>query len=248
MGLTVPSCYGGYRRTVVSERGCAACSVGIECRQMTADKKKRPQCYGYYCLLGVVERGCVCCMFSRDCEDATVDRDKRPQCYGHYHPNNAAENCCHDCPHIDGCGDSVATYGPDPPEAKAEVCPEHKTLLKSDLGESDPNGKQVNEPGAKMDAGKVDMTYLGYFPNALKAVAEVSQWAHDVKGYPRNGWATVPDGVNRYSAALIRHWLAEYGDRPGDRESGLLHAAHLAWNALARLELMLVKHKESGND
>ena len=43
-----------------------------------------------------------------------------------------------------------------------------------------------------------------------------------------------------YTDALYRHLLAE---SPDDPDTGLLHAAHAAWNALARLELLL---KEEG--
>jgi hypothetical protein len=38
---------------------------------------------------------------------------------------------------------------------------------------------------------------------------------------------------------MMRHWLAEQQGIECDEESNLRHAAHLAWNALARLELML---------
>jgi hypothetical protein len=38
---------------------------------------------------------------------------------------------------------------------------------------------------------------------------------------------------------MVRHLLAE-AETDIDPESGLLHAAHAAWSALARLELMLM--------
>jgi len=108
------------------------------------------------------------------------------------------------------------------------------------LGEADPTGRRPHEPGAKLDAGKAPVVRgaLHYFPRALAAVAEVS--AYGARKYTWRGWETVPDGVARYSDALGRHLLAEgYEERDGD--TGLLHAAHAAWNALARLELMLRK-------
>jgi hypothetical protein len=40
---------------------------------------------------------------------------------------------------------------------------------------------------------------------------------------------------------MVRHWLAENQGIECDDESNMLHAAHLAWNALARLELMLME-------
>lgn len=46
----------------------------------------------------------------------------------------------------------------------------------------------------------------------------------------------VDDGIARYTDAMDRHNLE--GIESHD-DSGLLHAAQVAWNALARLELML---------
>lgn len=109
--------------------------------------------------------------------------------------------------------------------------------------ETDPTGKNPNEPGAKLDAGKPSV-YRGlvdYFPRACMAVAEVSTVG--AKKYTWKGWETVPDGFGRYSDALSRHLLYESIDGPLDKDTGLLHASHLAWNALARLELLLKETK-----
>jgi len=38
---------------------------------------------------------------------------------------------------------------------------------------------------------------------------------------------------------MLRHWLADKYDQGYDDESGILHSAHVAWNALAVLELRL---------
>ena len=38
---------------------------------------------------------------------------------------------------------------------------------------------------------------------------------------------------------MLRHLLAEMRGEDVDPDTGLLHAAHTAWNALARLDLML---------
>lgn len=105
--------------------------------------------------------------------------------------------------------------------------------------EADPHGRNPHEPGAKMDAGK-PCSYqgaVGYFPRAIREVSAVSTFG--ASKYAWRGWETVPDGVNRYSDALVRHLLAEGTGELRDPDSELLHAAHTAWNALARLELML---------
>lgn len=105
--------------------------------------------------------------------------------------------------------------------------------------EADPNGMNPHQPGAKLDAGKPPVLRgaIQYFPRALAAVAEVS--AKGAEKYAWNGWEAVPDGPARYGDALGRHMLYEAIDGPLDPQTNLLHAAHTAWNALARLELLL---------
>jgi hypothetical protein len=127
-------------------------------------------------------------------------------------------------------------------------------LLKAakETSEYDPNGKAPGEPGAKLDAGKspVFRGALSYFPRALMAVAEVSQYG--ANKYSWKGWESVPDGFNRYSDAMVRHLAKEEVEGPYDLEilndskfpARILHAQQVAWNALARLELLL-KEKES---
>lgn len=102
--------------------------------------------------------------------------------------------------------------------------------------EFDPTGRLPGDAGAKLDAGKPDLSLLLDFGLALSAVGEVS--THGARKYSRGGWQAVPDGANRYTAAMLRHLLAE-GREKYDEGSGLAHAAQVAWNALARLELML---------
>jgi hypothetical protein len=102
--------------------------------------------------------------------------------------------------------------------------------------EKDPLGRAPNEPGSKLDANKPLAGVLGDFGLALLAVAEVGTFG--AKKYSRGGWQTVPDGVMRYTDAMWRHLLSERTN-PIDKDSGLPHAAQVAWNALARLELMI---------
>lgn len=106
-------------------------------------------------------------------------------------------------------------------------------------GERDPNGKRPHEAGAKLDDGKAPVFRgaLGYFPRALTEVANVSQIG--ARKYCWGGWEHVPDGAERYTDALARHLLAETSEGATDPATGLSHAAQVAWNALARLELML---------
>jgi hypothetical protein len=110
------------------------------------------------------------------------------------------------------------------------------------MNEQDPNGKNSKEPGSKLDAGKspVFQGLLDYFPRACLAVADVS--AAGARKYSWKGWESVPDGVQRYSDALGRHLVNERIDGPFDPD-GFLHAAQVAWNALAVLELKLKETK-----
>lgn len=106
-------------------------------------------------------------------------------------------------------------------------------------GEFDPTGRSAHSPGSKLDAGKAPVLRgaLEYFPRAILAVAEIS--AFGAEKYTWRGWESVPNGVDRYGDALGRHLLKERIEGLNDSESGMRHAAHAAWCALARLELML---------
>lgn len=104
--------------------------------------------------------------------------------------------------------------------------------------EADPNGKSQHEPGAKLDAGKPRVgLVLGCFARALLAVSAVGTYG--AAKYTDDGWTSVPDGQRRYTDAMWRHLLADASGEHQDPESDQLHAAHVAWNALARLDLML---------
>ena len=118
--------------------------------------------------------------------------------------------------------------------------------------ESDPLGKGQHELGAKLDKGKAPV-YRGafaYFPRALMAVSQVS--AYGANKYAWKGWEKVPEGVERYSDALGRHIAKESIEGPYDLEirndkkfpGEILHASQVAWNALARLELILREMEE----
>jgi hypothetical protein len=104
--------------------------------------------------------------------------------------------------------------------------------------ESDPTGKDPHTPGAKLDAGKnrLGLVFTG-FAYALEEVGRVGTYGSEK--YSDNGWAVVPNGLSRYTDAMYRHLLAEVVGDGVDPESQLLHAAHAAWNALARLEIIL---------
>lgn len=110
------------------------------------------------------------------------------------------------------------------------------------IKEADPHGKAANEPGAKLDAGKPRPgLVLGGFARALLAVTRIGTFG--AMKYTDNGWQEVPNGEARYDDAKLRHWLYEKAGVEFDADSAELHAAHEAWNALARLDL-IIRRKE----
>lgn len=112
------------------------------------------------------------------------------------------------------------------------------------MGEQDPDGKDPNRGGAKLDFGKpkIRKGLLEQFPRACQAVALVTEFG--ANKYTWNGWETVPDAIERYGDAEIRHVCKSKTDGEYDLESHMLHVAHEAWNAMCVLELTLSKGKE----
>jgi hypothetical protein len=100
-------------------------------------------------------------------------------------------------------------------------------------------------PGAKLDHAKPDLDLvLGDFSRALIEVGKVGTFG--AKKYSEHGWLSVPNGVHRYSSALLRHYFKYKSGEIYDSESKLLHLSHLAWNSLATLELYL--EENNGNN
>ena len=100
-----------------------------------------------------------------------------------------------------------------------------------------PVAAEPNSIGCKDDDLKTQPALIiNDMPRALIAVAEVATFG--AAKYSKSNWIHVENGVERYTNAMDRHRIRE-GVEPFDLESGLMHAAHAAWNALARLELML---------
>ena len=100
------------------------------------------------------------------------------------------------------------------------------------------NEEALKTGAFKMDAGKPGI-YQGLikrFPRALWAVAEISTFGKNKYG-TWEGWEGVDDAFNRYMDAKGRHDLKAAMGEEVDPDSQLKHLAHLAWGALATLEL-----------
>lgn len=83
---------------------------------------------------------------------------------------------------------------------------------------------------------KVRAGLLADFSLAFLEVAKICTFG--AEKYSSGGWQSVPDALERYKDAQYRHMLAQRHEA-FDKDSGLLHLAHEAWNCLARLELGL---------
>lgn len=93
------------------------------------------------------------------------------------------------------------------------------------------------EEGSKYDGGKPRVgEMLQDF--ALPLLEVTKAWEYGASKYEKRNWRKVENGKDRYTNALLRHLLAEE-ERLVDDESNLLHATHVAWNALARLWFIL---------
>lgn len=104
------------------------------------------------------------------------------------------------------------------------------------MTEQDPSGKDPHSSGAKLDAGKCRPSLIiEGMARALWAVSEVATFG--AAKYTRDGWISVPQGQERYADAGYRHVLKRAIGETTDPDSELLHLAHEAWNALAKLDL-----------
>lgn len=119
------------------------------------------------------------------------------------------------------------------------LCPPPKPLKSP---EKDPHGFDQHAPGAKLDAGKNMMSLVVLDMNlALTQVAAVATYG--AQKYTKGGWLHVENGQERYTDAMLRHLLKEPNELC-DPDTGIEHAAHVAWNALARLQLLILNSKK----
>ena len=107
--------------------------------------------------------------------------------------------------------------------------------------ETTENIQQLHLPGMKYDEGKPNLSLVfGGFNKALLDVGYIGTFG--ARKYTPNGWKEVDNLYERYSSALLRHMFAAMSSRVKDiydNETGRLHLAHVAWNALALTEHML---------
>ena len=97
------------------------------------------------------------------------------------------------------------------------------------------------EKGIKYDTGKPRIAEMIIdFSDSLVEVSKV--WSFGADKYTKSNWKKVDNAIDRYTNAMLRHLIAET-DQLRDSESELMHAAHVAWNALARLHFIIQEQK-----
>ena len=60
-----------------------------------------------------------------------------------------------------------------------------------------------------------------------------------VKKYGDNNWQHLEDGYSRYKGALLRHLTEVEKGNIFDEDTGCMHAAQVAWNAIAMLHFKM---------
>ena len=95
----------------------------------------------------------------------------------------------------------------------------------------------MENKGLKYDDGKLRWDLL-----PLKEIEDIVRvYTEGAKKYEANSWQNLPDGYNRYKAAMFRHLLAFETGHEVDEETGCLHLAQVAWNAIAMLYYSIKK-------
>lgn len=95
--------------------------------------------------------------------------------------------------------------------------------------------EQVIPQSIKQHEGKIPLSNLLHFRNALREISKVREFG--LKKYPdAESFKQVPNAM--LTDALMRNLFDEV-DNNIDEESGCEHLAHLAWNAIALLEKRL---------
>ena len=100
--------------------------------------------------------------------------------------------------------------------------------------------------GFKADTGKNRLSLvLGTMARAIEQVGKVATFG--AKKYDADNWLLVEDASRRYTDAMHRHYLAHAMGKTHDEESGLPHLAHMAWCALAILDLQMREQEGATN-
>ena len=76
----------------------------------------------------------------------------------------------------------------------------------------------------------------------------VKVYTAGAKKYAPNNWMHLENGYERYKAALFRHICEFERGNWRDADTGCIHLAQVAWNAIAMLHIEMEKRKENKTD
>lgn len=119
--------------------------------------------------------------------------------------------------------------------------PNHESLTSNGLSLCDVDTESfINAVKSKMESIKNDKKddKLRWDLLPLEEIEDIVRVYHaGAKKYGPNRWQHLPDGYNRYRAALLRHLMEAEKGNEVDSDTGCLHLAQVAWNAIAMLYL-----------
>ena len=129
----------------------------------------------------------------------------------------------------------------DEPEFKPDTCPScfHPQHVEGVCQKY--NCLCEKEKAIKADDGKPTQYRLLAW-DAIPEILEVYRYGL-AKGYVKDSWRNV--AAHRYEDALNRHLNDWMLGEDTDKESGLRHLAHIAWNSLALIVLVPLTRKKN---
>lgn len=65
----------------------------------------------------------------------------------------------------------------------------------------------------------------------------VAVYKAGAKKYGKNSWQNLENGMDRYFAAMMRHFMEYRKGNKIDEETGCKHLAQVVWNAIAMLHI-----------
>lgn len=98
---------------------------------------------------------------------------------------------------------------------------------------------EINKEGIKYDKNKPKYAnFLLDFKDVFQELYKVYEFG--TNKYGRENWKQLENGDERFTNAMLRHFLLD----GIDEETGVSHQTHVAYNALMRLYYILERNKK----
>lgn len=135
-------------------------------------------------------------------------------------------------------GDGHIDYAMEVVNPKAAHAWDHGRLIAYRLHSQQEPRVHGGTKGLKRDSQKPrPQLVMRDMAGALEQVIKLAEFG--AKKYSDGNWLHVDDAHNRYTDAMLRHYLAEQQGELIDGETGIEHDVAVAWNALARLQIRI---------